>query len=253
MGDFVLPISEKQQKINEATKGLKNIPLGPKYVDKQGNKWKPKQGKLWKLINKDDEQWPGTPDDNNKFICFHDSYSFKGIPWGIALDFNEIKNIFIMFEGHFCSPNCVLSFINSSKLIPTEKAMMFTSIYFTKVMNLKIFTIINRAPPPFLLKRFQPKTGLDIKEYRKDFINSLITVLPNNLVSPITLIEQIQYEKDLSKKRKIQKTKFYYQQKIREKNFQNNPKNQRIKKNITCNIRDTNSILNLFKKQKKKL
>ena len=253
----VKPINDDERKIDCATRGDRNIPLGPIYIS-EGKIYNPKEGRLWKLFQwnykndkKEENYWPGEPDNGKNYICFHDTYKFLGIPWGIAINFDENRKKWIMFEGHFCSPNCALKYLSDNLNQFPLRCRTATWMYFNQIMEIPLNKKINSAPPNKWLKRFQPKSGISIEKFRKIFLNSIIIQLPDKMVSSVTLIEEIKYkreENNFSYKRKIEKEKINKVEQARKrKRLNNNP----YSKNINY-VSNTAAILNIFKKNTKK-
>jgi hypothetical protein len=58
------------------------------------------------------------------------------------------------------------------------------------------------APSPYILKRWQPREGVTIEEYRTDFASSAPTVLPTNLLSNNILLEVVQYKKETDEEKR---------------------------------------------------
>ena len=119
-----------------------------------------------------------------------------------------------------------------------------TFLYIYNVMK------VNRNEPLFpantasVLKRFHPKTGISIEEFRKEFLTTKIEVLPANLLSVVTLIEEIHYKResnDVLKKRKEMEKRIKKEQCKKRRKTQND--SQQKKELFYENIKRPNSMM----------
>lgn len=234
---------KKENKEDLATRGESSYTLGPVYHDSAGFLYEPICGKVWKLTQSsihcnsisNSTPWPGKPEDESiGWICYHDTYPFKGVPWGICLKYDEKGENHHMHGSTFCSPNCVRAYLIERNF---EKRHITSTYHFMhKVMQLKLDVPLFTAKPANVLKRFHPKDGISIDEFRKSFHESKVHVLPPNMISVVTLIEEVKYRRennDVLKKRNELQIQRKDDQKRRRKNMDMNKTKELVYTNIT--------------------
>ena len=187
--------------------------LGRSKVDSDGHVWVPVSGEmkrvsLWHLnwnkrVGKDSkiEGWPGkSPCSNGKYICTHDTYEFDGPPWPIVREYSSRNQQWYVFWGTFCSPQCAMSFLGSDSQffsrVNSSLALSNTRDFWKKFFGLERM-VVNTAPPKYWLKRWQPESGIDIKEWRAKCEQGEVTrIMPKNVISEIEMVEITKFKRE---------------------------------------------------------
>lgn len=256
--DSVFYQNQKKIRDNEkedlATRGEAIYALGPIYHDTSGHLYHPISGKIWELTQcklclqsgkKTEEVWPGTPESEKGWICWHDTYHFNGVPWGICVDFDEKKQQYQMHGSTFCSPNCVRAYLLERNFERKHVSLTYRFMY--SVMMLKKDEPLFAAKPAHVLKRFLPKTGVTIEEFRENFLTSQVTVLPPKMISVVTLIEEIKYRREhnnvLIKRKELQKRRKTEQKENSKRRRKQNDGGKKTEELIYNNITKPNSMM----------
>lgn len=180
-------------KHQQAITGCTTYKIGPSYIA-NGLICNPEEGKIRSLFyGNGKKNWP--PRDEH-YVCCWDTYPFDHLPWGCCLEYKH--GDFYMDERMFCSPECSLAWARAElygKFNYTH-ILEATQLYFRKVMGLLWTERVHAAPPKEFLERFDPIRGISIDAYRQNFKMSEVTILPSNLLSTLTIIEEIRYKSE---------------------------------------------------------
>ncbi len=151
--------------------------------------------------NKEDSRtkhlpWPGERPPGG-YVCWNDTYAFEGTPFGIVKHYDAKRDKWFMRQPTFCSANCSCSFAKTDECRSYFHpiSMMHTRTYMHKVMGIRRDSRILAAPPRYWLERFQPGVGISIESYRSDFTTTQTTVLSGNMISEVTLVEEIEFKR----------------------------------------------------------
>lgn len=153
--------------------------------------------------------WPGRK-QGKYYICWYDGHPFNNLPFGYCKKYDEKRKKWFMHEATFCSAECTLAFAHSteSQTLFFQERLQDTWAFFHEHMGIKWRERIYPAPSRFILKQIQPETGISIDEFRKNFRKTRTTVLPDNVLSIVTRVEEIQFAKKETRarmKRRIDK------------------------------------------------
>lgn len=96
--------------------------------------------------------------------CFWCCHQFEGQPFCLPLNYDTYKNFYVC-EGHYCSPECALSWLYNENSISESAVWYRHSLLIALYGFLYSNYIISPAPPRSLLRMFGGP--LDIKQYRE--------------------------------------------------------------------------------------
>jgi len=122
------------------------------------------------------EKWPLT----TKIKCWHCTYPFNCIPWGIPKEYNSLRKKYILY-GNFCSINCTRAYIYDHHQIDANKhdewLMQLALEWFPEKFdenNNKINTFLDMhiAPPISELKIFGGKQDINFFRFSKRNTNN---------------------------------------------------------------------------------
>jgi hypothetical protein len=112
----------------------------------------------------DDGKWPET----TSISCNHCCHPFVGMPVPIPREYDEDKQLFLVF-GVFCSFNCAKQYIiEREPMIATNRLVLFRD------MCSEVFGVTEPtkpAPPALVLKKFMGENGITIEQFRDGFLS----------------------------------------------------------------------------------
>jgi hypothetical protein len=271
-----VPMTKGKGKIMDGTEDddTRKSYLGRSMIDNDGNVWVPVSGVMrrlsmwhlnWDKNNKDPVHWPGEPTcEDGSYICWYDTYPFKGTVWPLAQEFSSRFQQWYMYEGHFCSPHCALAYLNweqgtfgshKQSIVHSNTRQFWKEFYEYRNRHIPV------APPKYWLQRWQPMAGMSIEEFRaissdKDGELYSTTIMKKPMVSIIQLVEVIKFKKESQAQTKARQQREDSRSKKRKIQAINNgtvvPSRRSFHKSSSSALNSTESSLMSLLKGKKK-